>query len=48
MGPRIYIPARIHPHLGGCFAAIQLAAQRDAVPAKGSKMQVRRRPSSFG
>jgi hypothetical protein len=42
MGPKIYIPARIHPHLGAFFVLIELATQREAIPAKGRIIAVRR------
>ena len=35
-GPRMYIPAKTHSHLGQCFVDIQLAAPTKIKPAKGT------------
>jgi hypothetical protein len=39
-GPRIYIPAKTHPHLGRCFVAVQLATPKNVTPARGITVNV--------
>ena len=39
-GPRIYIPAKIYPHLGMCFVPIQLAKPSTVTPARGTTFSV--------
>lgn len=39
-GPRMYIPARIHPHSGGCLVTIQLAAMSKVTPASGRAFKI--------
>jgi hypothetical protein len=36
IGPRIYIPAKTHPHLGNCLVTIQVAPPSKAKPANES------------
>ena len=35
-GPRIYIPAKTHPHLGNCLVTIQVVTPSKAKPANES------------
>ncbi len=41
-GPKIYIPAKTHPHLGKCLVTIQLAAPSKVTPARGTTFSVQR------
>ena len=41
-GPRMYIPAKIHPHSGGCLVPIQLATPSNVTPASGTAFKIHR------
>jgi hypothetical protein len=42
IGPKMYIPASTHPHLGRCFLLIQLAIPSKVTPARGTAFDAHR------
>lgn len=46
-GPRMYIPARIHPHSGGFLVTTQLATHSKVTPASGVAFKIHRFTSSW-